>query len=133
MPLFTWTETFSVGSPSMDRHHQRLFDIMNRMHDAMKAGEADEKIQSLIRELIEYTIYHFSEEERLMAQQNYAGLAAQQRAHRAFVEKMQAYQQEAEQGMAIFVVSKVAYTAMTWLKDHILVMDKQYEQALKGL
>jgi len=133
MPLFTWEDRFSVGSPTMDGHHKKLFEIINRMNEAMKEGEASDRIRGLISELLDYTVYHFSEEEKLMEQNGYAGLAEQKRAHKIFIDKIKEYKDEAEGDMAIFVVSKVSTTGMEWLKDHILVLDKKYENTLTGL
>lgn len=133
MALITWEDRFSVGSPSMDGHHKKLFDILNRMHDAMKAGEAADRIRGLISELLDYTIYHFGEEEKMMEAHGYSGLAEQKHAHQVFIDKIKEFKEEAEGDMAIFVVSKVSTTAMEWLMEHILVMDKKYEDTLKGL
>lgn len=130
MPLFDWSSDYSVGVHSMDNHHKRLFDIMNKLHDAMKERRGSEMIAAIIDELIDYTKYHFAEEERLMEQAGYAGLAAQKMAHRAFVDKMMEYKGRADQGMAIFVANEVAMTATDWLKGHILKMDMAYEKTL---
>jgi len=127
MALFEWDDEYSVGSNLMDGHHQKLFDIINQMHEQMKNGAADESIKKSIDELIDYTVFHFTEEEKQMEKENYSGMAAQKRAHKAFTDKMKEYQKEAEGGMAMFVVSEVSKTACDWLKEHILVMDKQYE------
>lgn len=132
MPLFTWDNEYSVGVGSMDAHHKTLFDIMNKLHDAMKSGQAEEKIASTIRELVDYTIYHFAEEEKIMESINYAGIAAQKREHTVFVDKMNEYKEKADAGQAIFTVAEVADTSVRWLREHILGMDKKYESSMKS-
>ena len=127
MALFEWDSEFSVGSEQMDKDHQKLFGIINHMHDQMKAGASEDDIKETIDNLINYTVYHFTEEEKKMERENYPGLPAQKRAHQAFADKMTEFQKEAEGGMAIFVVSEISQTALAWLKEHILIMDKQYE------
>lgn len=131
MSLFEWDDEFSVGSEKMDGHHKKLFAIINQMHNQMKIGAAEDSIKKSIDELIDYTVFHFTEEEKQMERNNYSGLEAQKRAHKAFTDKMGEYQKQAENGMAVFVISEVSHTAVNWLKDHILVMDKQYEGTLK--
>ena len=130
MPLFNWSNEYSVGIHSMDSHHKRLFDIMNKLHDAMKERRGAEVISSTIGELLDYTKYHFAEEERLLERANYPGLAAQKAAHRAFIDKVAGFKQRADQGMAIFVANEVATTTVEWLKKHILEMDMAYEKTL---
>ena len=126
MALFNWDDEFSVNVLAMDNHHKKLFDIMNQMHDAMKAGSGEDAVSKLINELIDYTRYHFGEEEKMMEQINYAGIDGQKRAHKAFVDKMLEYKKDVDEGMAIFAVSKVSRTGVEWLKEHIMVMDNKY-------
>ncbi len=128
MALFDWNDEYSVNVMAMDNHHKKLFDILNQMHDAMKAGSGEEAAARIINELIDYTKYHFSEEEKMMEQINYAGIDAQKRAHQAFIDKMLEYKKDVDEGMAIFTVSKVSRTGVSWLKEHILVMDNKYTE-----
>ncbi len=132
MPLFTWSNEYSVGVGSMDSHHKTLFDIMNKLHDAMKQGQAEDRIAATIRELVDYTVYHFGEEEKIMERINYVGIAAQKREHETFVSKMNEYKEKAEKGKAIFTVAEVADTSVKWLREHILGMDKKYEATMKA-
>jgi hemerythrin-like metal-binding protein len=132
MALFNWDDEYSVNVLAMDNHHKKLFDIMNQMHDAMKAGSGEDAVARLINELIDYTKYHFGEEEKMLEQVNYAGIDSQKRAHKAFVDKMLEYKNDSDNGMAIFAVSKVSRTGIEWLKEHILVMDNKYADAANG-
>lgn len=129
MALFNWNDEFSVNVLAMDNHHKKLFDIMNQMHDSMKAGSSEDVLGKLINELIDYTVYHFGEEEKMLEQVNYSGLDSQKRSHQAFVEKMLEYKKEVDEGMAIFAVPKVSRLGVDWLKDHIMVMDNKYAEA----
>ena len=133
MPLFEWDDKYSVSNATMDSHHQKLFDILNVIHDAAREGRGEQIIEPQLNELASYTKYHFDEEERLMAMANYPQLGAQQQAHKAFLAKIAEYQGEVAAGNAIFVVSSVAVTVKDWLKQHILTMDMQYEDYLKNL
>ena len=67
MQLFQWDQTFATGSPVVDSQHQYLVEIINRfgvliMRDASNTQEIDK----VCAQLMEYTNYHFAEEEQLM-------------------------------------------------------------------
>ena len=128
MALFNWDDEYSVNVLAMDNHHKKLFDILNKLHDAMKAGSGEEAAAKIINELIDYTKYHFTEEEKMLEQINYAALDSQKRAHAAFIDKMLEYKKDVDEGMAIFAVSKVSRAGIDWLKEHILVMDSKYAE-----
>ena len=126
MALFNWSDEYSVSVLAMDNHHKKLFDIMNQMHEAMKSGAEEDALTKFITELVDYTKYHFAEEERMLEQVNYSGIDSQKRSHVAFVEKISEFQKQANDGMAIFAVPKVSKLGIDWLKDHIVVMDTKY-------
>jgi hemerythrin-like metal-binding protein len=130
MALFTWDDKYSVGNATMDAHHQKLFDILNIIHDAARAGRGEEIIEKELKDLADYTKYHFDEEDKLMVQTGYPGLEAQRAAHKAFLQQIADYQKEVANGNAVFVVGSVAMTVKDWLKQHILTMDMQYEDYL---
>jgi len=130
MALYDWTEDFSVGISTLDGHHRKLFDLMNKLHEAMKEGRSEEVMTGIIKELAAYTIYHFHEEEILMEKANYSGLQLHKAAHREFIAKIEEYKDKIDNGMVIFVVVKLASTVAEWLKQHIMGMDKKYSDAM---
>lgn len=132
MGIFQWKPEYSVGVNSMDNDHKKLFAIIDKLHDAAKAGSGEEAIAKIVNELIDYTRYHFNAEEDILRRINYPGLASQEQAHRAFVAKLEEYKAEVDKGQGIFVITKVSNTARDWLAQHIIDIDKQYEGHMKG-
>jgi hemerythrin-like metal-binding protein len=135
MALYDWTDDWSVGVRQMDQHHKRLFDIINKLHEEMKKGIKPEKVAAIIKELLDYTKYHFGEEEKLMERVNYTGLSAQKNAHRKFIDQIQEYKDKADQGQGVFLSASIVRTVGDWLKNHIGTMDKKYTRAMneKGI
>lgn len=132
MALFEWSDQYSVGVSRMDSHHQKLFDMLNKLHDAMSMGKAMSVISEIIKELLEYTKYHFAEEERLMAQINYARLEDQKAAHQKFISSVEDYKDQADKGLAAFLSSGVSTLLTDWLRNHIGVMDKMYQAEMNA-
>ena len=66
MPLFNWSAQYETGILLVDTQHKKLVDAINTLHDAMKEGKGKEKIESTLNFLVEYTVLHFSAEEKLM-------------------------------------------------------------------
>jgi hemerythrin-like metal-binding protein len=128
MSIFKWDDEYSVNIFMIDSHHKKLFDIMNRLYELMAEGADDDSIIRIIAELLDYTNYHFSEEEKMMAQFNYPELSQHQQLHREFIAKLEEFQASAKNGMAIFVAVKVADLGISWLKSHILTVDNRYKK-----
>ena len=132
MALFDWKDDYSVGVYKLDRDHKKLFGFVNKLHEAMKEGQAASAAEGIIKELLDYTKYHFGEEEKLMEGINYPGLPTYKNTHKMFLTEIEKLKQEAENGMAIFVTVKLVNTAIDWLKNHILLMDKKYQAEMNA-
>jgi hemerythrin-like metal-binding protein len=55
MGLFSWTPKMSVGIAEIDKEHQGLFDIMNKLHEAMLSGRGKDALRPVLIELGHYT------------------------------------------------------------------------------
>lgn len=72
--MLSWNDNFSVGVKAFDEHHHRLFDLLNGLLTAVENGTADEgKLVAALKELIDYTDYHFKAEEDLLRKNGYQG------------------------------------------------------------
>jgi hemerythrin-like metal-binding protein len=69
MDTFIWDERFVTGLDMVDSQHRHLVDMVNRLGDLRIQGAVDEaEMARMFGELAEYAVYHFGEEERLMAE-----------------------------------------------------------------
>lgn len=123
-----WSRSYSVGVSEMDREHQRLIDLINNLHAAMRSGRGKDAIGSILDELANYTSTHFADEERLMQQSGYEGLAQQKQAHAALIAQVQEVQAKYRSGTALG--QEVMTFLKDWLVNHIQGMDKKYGPAM---
>lgn len=131
MTILAWSDQLNVGIESVDRQHRRLVEILNQLDEAVAVGEEMPNILALIETLIDYTRYHFSDEEALMQQ---AGYAEEERLlhiaqHQEFVSKVLAAQQNviAEPDL---VLNNLLEFLVQWLSMHILYSDKKMALAV---
>ncbi len=130
MTLVQWSEKYSVGVRSLDRHHRKLFELLNRLHEAMSAGKASKVVTGIIGELLDYTSYHFEAEERLMSEISYLGLTEHRKAHQEFVYEVKKYKEMADDGMTAFLGTVLLNFLRDWLIRHIGGMDKKYRKSM---
>jgi len=132
MKICEWIPAYTVGVHVLDEHHQELFEILNTLFSLMADGSEDRAILRVLRELMDYSHYHFEEEEKVMAKMSYPALETHRQFHQKLTQLMQDYYAEASQeGMAIFVAVKVANVGLEWLKNHILKEDHLYYEYMK--
>ena len=123
MALIEWDDDrYSTNIDKFDEQHQNLFDILNDLHAAMQEGRADEEVGDILRELEEYTEYHFGDEEGFMEDCGYAGDCSEcfhdhQEMHENFAGKVNELREAHENGE--YITMDVLEFARDWLDAHI--------------
>ena len=125
MPLLSWTEEFSVEVQSIDRQHQKLFQMLNELHDAMKVGNGTKLAPAILTRLVAYTHEHFATEEALMKHAGYPGLAAHRAEHEKLTQQVAKMAKDLADGNAATTTSLLDFLR-NWLRSHILTRDKSY-------
>jgi hemerythrin-like metal-binding protein len=67
---FVWSDRFETGIERVDSQHRELVGIVNEVGDRLASGDALEpgQAQALFKRLADYARFHFSDEERVMAE-----------------------------------------------------------------
>ncbi len=64
---FVWSTDFEIGIASMDGQHKHLVDLVNRPSNQLLTVNLNEEQRlGYLRELTDYTHYHFQAEDALM-------------------------------------------------------------------
>ncbi len=58
MELVQWSESLSVTIREIDRQHQKLFDMINELHQAQLQGKGKDVQGKIVNGLISYTNEH---------------------------------------------------------------------------
>ena len=125
MALMEWSPLFSVKVKKYDDQHKKLIDLVNQLHDAMKAGEGNTMLGVVLQSLLAYTGSHFSDEEKMMQTHNYPDYAKHKAVHDSLVKKVLELQQKFQEGNAMLTMSVMSFLK-EWLVTHIQGEDKKY-------
>lgn len=123
MSFIDWNEKMMVNLSVIDNQHKKLIDLINALHDAMKAGKAKEILGKVLGEMIAYTDYHFSTEENLMRTHGFADFTKHKIIHDDLRKKALDLQKQHAAGVVTLSVD-VSNFLKDWLKHHIGEMDK---------
>lgn len=63
-----WTAALETGIPQIDRQHQELVGMINEMESALVNAETIAVLNDILPRLKVYAMFHFGEEEVLLAQ-----------------------------------------------------------------
>ncbi|MBB1075028.1 hemerythrin domain-containing protein [Rhodoferax sp. 4810] len=116
-----WKDSYKLGDDKLDAQHQHLFDLAKKM----LAAEDPAALKLLAQELYRHTRIHFEDEESLMRQRQYPGLASHIESHNRLLGRLSNLSQAIGQG----TVDKAALDALMtdWAMFHIPLDDARFE------
>ena len=129
MALIKWNEKLSVKINSIDDQHKILIDMINEFYEMIGDKSNDELISALIKKMKEYTVVHFSYEEKLFKEYNYSDFEAHKKEHQGFVNKVIDLEKRFNDGK-IIMSFEITKFLKDWLIKHIQGTDMKYTKLL---
>jgi hemerythrin len=129
MSYFVWDESLNTGIPVIDSQHRRIVDYINQLQDAISTHD-EGVVQEILDDLVEYTVSHFSFEEHLQEQAQYANFEAHKKTHEKFTARINDYQERFHAGEDI--AETLLSDLRDWLIKHIKQDDADYVGVAKA-
>lgn len=123
-----WNPSYALGIQVIDEQHQKLIEIIARLKDSMHEGLSEQALMEILGELVEYTKYHFSTEEKLFKKYHWSSAKKHTQEHEKFIKKVEGFltksdnRDQTQFGMGIELLSFLN----NWLINHIKVSDRAY-------
>lgn len=124
MPLIAWDDSLCTGVGEIDEQHKVLFGFINQLHEAVTFGTGDGTLSTVLAGLVNYTVYHFSTEERLMQEHSYPEFARHKEEHDYLTAKVMGFFDRFQKGNGGDIKGVLAFL-IEWLTDHIMETDKK--------
>lgn len=125
----TWKHEYSVGIQSIDNDHKKLLNLINQLQTASLYYTGEEFEKNALKELIEYTKFHFQREEDLMEQYQYPDFGPHKEQHKIMVAKVsqmvEQYEKDADKS-----IDELLEFLKEWLIRHINGTDQEYSEFL---
>ncbi|MBE0615751.1 MAG: hemerythrin family protein [Burkholderiales bacterium] len=134
MELIQWNDRLKLGIEVVDRQHERLVEIINRLNEAMTQGRGADVIGEILDELIIYTATHFSMEEKYFAQFDYADAAEHKLEHDALIEKVTAFADDLEKAQGSVrsaLATELLQFLGIWWRYHMMDTDSKFVALFK--
>ena len=120
-----WSDDLSVGLQEIDEQHKILIGLINSLYSESILRKADQSaVDSIINELKQYTIIHFSVEESLFRLFDYPYIEAHQKRHDSLKEELAKVHRKFKDGEPVNI--ELMSFLRRWIKNHIMMEDKKY-------
>lgn len=123
-----WSPSVETGLPEIDRQHRQLFELA-----ASFRGEGDQiRVMKTLAQLADYANTHLRDEEAMLREIGYAGLAEHQRQHAQFRAMLRQLLDDARKLSLDDIASRIEDLINGWFYRHILTVDIEYVAQVKA-
>jgi methyl-accepting chemotaxis protein len=128
--LIEWSSKYHIGIKEIDDQHRILVDIINKLYASFGSSNNKKEIKKNLKELVDYTVFHFGNEENYFKSFGYKDTPAHLEQHKMFVDKIKNFANEFEDGDSTVSLDIINFLK-DWLINHILKIDVRYVPFLK--
>lgn len=133
-PTFEWTEQFLTRLKEVDEQHLYLVEIINSLSNKLFNKVLNlQDLEKIFTNLVEYTKFHFSHEENLMAQKKLDRrfISEHIKNHRMFIEEVGTmYDQINPEDTEFKKAKELLNFLINWLAFHILEQDQNMSEQI---
>lgn len=132
MKKIEWDSSLAVGVDTIDEQHKMLIERLNDLSEAIEMTQGEGGVLQTLDFLIEYTDFHFSAEEKYMAEHDYPGLDYQKKQHEEFKASLKDLVDDYEyEGVTRALTTSVNVFLLNWLVNHIKGVDHKLGEFLQ--
>lgn len=134
MDVISWSDTMRIGIPELDHEHRKLIKYVNQIYQLdCPQNECSSEIKALLKKLIDYTNYHSMHEEEVMSRYQYPGFVEHKEQHKKLESSMRLQIEKATNQEDSFSIGELKTFLISWLKNHIIKEDTQFNYHLKRM
>lgn len=119
-----WNPAYETGIAEVDNAHKNLFEVIDKLTNAMKSGNGKQEVLQTVNFLEKYAVKHFSHEEECMRKYQCPAAQANIKAHGEFKKYVSDLKQKLEQSeVGSVMVLEIHGELASWLRNHITKID----------
>lgn len=126
----SWKDEYNVGIEAIDNDHRKLLLLINQFQTAVNYRTGEEFEKEALDAVVDYTMTHFSREEKLMEEYGYPGFEAHQAEHQKMIEQVEKGLKMHSENRHKTMQGNVDFLR-DWLINHINGTDQEYSQFLR--
>ena len=124
-----WQGVYAVGIGDLDREHEALFALIDRLDGVAAGREPAAGMQGLVDRFLELARTHLDTEETRMAGRRPAQAAELGHEHGEFIRKVEAFRKFTESAPATAIGTTIDFLK-DWALDHVLIENRRLRDIL---
>ena len=118
-------DSLITGNETIDSQHKELIDCIQKFVNSCEDNSSADKSDEMLKYLIDYTVFHFTAEEKLQEDVSYPGLKEHRAKHEEFKETLAQLEDKMKaEGTSEAFAAEIKDKVVDWLFNHIKVFDR---------
>ncbi|MDH5637383.1 MAG: bacteriohemerythrin [Nitrospinota bacterium] len=130
MPV-EWDGKYTLGIKAIDEQHKKLFDLINKLEKSVREGNSRAMVAKVLDDLLHYTVTHFSDEERVLLENNYSEYEFHLSEHNDLLAQVREFKNNHDAGKSVITMELMGFL-VNWLTNHINQTDRKYVPFLES-
>lgn len=123
MIFIQWKSSYCINIDIIDIQHKHLVDLINELAEAKQKQKDSEIHSKVLKELVDYTMLHFKDEEEYMQKIGYPHILEHKAQHKILIRQIVDILQKYKNGQTQ-ITDRLLDILNNWLIKHILKQDK---------
>ena len=125
-----WVKSLETGIAKIDEQHKKLFEQVDILMDK----ENENRHKDVINFLDDYITKHFSDEQQMHRETKYPKADAHKKMHDDYIVVSHKMKEKfLKEGASITNNMEINKTVVGWMKNHIMVHDKEFAAYYKSM
>jgi hemerythrin len=126
-----WSEALSMGNADVDAEHKEFASLVNELNSAIISRQSKADVEAILHRIVDHSIIHFSNEERLFVQMQYPKTQEHIHLHAKLIITLRKIMTNIHHTEFSREWIEMGLAIKNALVDHILIDDSQYIEHLR--
>ena len=124
--IIKWQDSYSIGIKLVDEQHKELINLTNKLFTSciLEQDQLTNVFMTTLHEAVDYVVYHFDTEMKIMERVNYPHLETHRNEHKKFAKEVLTQVEDFKSGKTTVPISFVNFLK-NWVLNHVAVSDKK--------
>ncbi len=126
MAYFKWEPDLDVHVEKMNDQHKHLIGLMETLYQINESDRGKEAVIEAVKNLMDYVVVHFRDEEAHMEAINFHGFEAHKQIHQHLLDDLDKFAKDFIEGDEIKLNGEFMAFLSLWINVHIVAIDTKY-------
>lgn len=129
MSIIEWRDDYATGIASVDHEHRELIELINSLHDGMRADSSRDQVMEALGEIFAQISAHFALEEKIMQDRQYRAYAEHKLDHETLLDELLDIMDSVDED-GRFSADELSVDLDRWFSDHFRTHDAKLHKLL---